>query len=80
MQALGYSGPLSRSALGDYADRIKSIDMTGAVGRHHALSEYLAVSNGWGAKMAQTVVAPLPAVGDESESSLAGRDAASARQ
>ncbi len=80
MPALGYAGPTGRAALGEYADRIQSIDMTGSVGRHHALSEYLAVANGWGVKMAQTVVAPLPAASVEGESSLAGRDAASARQ
>ncbi|WP_145432113.1 alpha/beta hydrolase family protein [Lacipirellula limnantheis] len=39
---LGYGGP---RGLGQFAGRVRSVDVTGAVGRHHAIEEYLASSN-----------------------------------
>jgi hypothetical protein len=39
---LGYGGP---RGLGQFADRVRSVDVTGAVGRHHAIEEYLASSS-----------------------------------
>ncbi|HYO24140.1 MAG TPA: hypothetical protein VEQ85_04250 [Lacipirellulaceae bacterium] len=74
--ALGYSGPVSRESLGELAERIQTVDMTAAVGRRHALSEYMA--SGLLARALDPVVdlaAPSAAV----DSSLAGRDDA-ARQ
>jgi hypothetical protein len=39
---LGYGGP---RGLGQFAARVRSVDVTGAVGRHHAIEEYLASSS-----------------------------------
>lgn len=39
---LGYGGT---RGLGQFADRVRSVDVTGAVGRHHAIEEYLASSS-----------------------------------
>jgi hypothetical protein len=73
--ALGYEGV--RIGLG--AGQVQSIDMTDAVGRHHALDEYLAASSTLARAMGKVVdmPAPLPGAG---ESSLAGRDAKDARE
>jgi hypothetical protein len=38
---LGYGGV---GGLGPFADRVRAVDVTGAVGRHHAIEEYLASS------------------------------------
>ena len=39
---LGYGGP---RGLGQFASRVRSVDVTSAVGRHHAIEEYLASSS-----------------------------------
>jgi hypothetical protein len=69
---LGYGGPNGLN-LGEFAGRIRSIDATGAVGRHHALDEYLAASGKLGAVLEQVVELPPP---NPSDASLAGRGAA----
>jgi hypothetical protein len=42
--ALGYAGPTGRDSLGELAARIRSYDVTSAVGRHHDLTDYLTSS------------------------------------
>jgi hypothetical protein len=60
-RALGYAGLRATSAWGDAAGRIHSFDVTGSVGRHHAIAEYLSASGGmheaW-QQMIPTVAAP----------------------
>jgi len=45
---LGFMGPPTVANLGALADRVHSVDVTSAVGRHHALESYLAASRGVG--------------------------------
>ncbi|MBA3482807.1 MAG: hypothetical protein H0T51_13430 [Pirellulales bacterium] len=66
---LGYGGPNGLD-LGEFAGRIRSIDVTGAVGRHHALDEYLAASGTVGPVLERVV--ELPAL-NSSDATLAGR-------
>ena len=73
---LGFSGPASIASLGELASRVRSIDFTGAVGRHHALSKYLATSK-LGRVLEQVVQAPathLESDGALSEAAIAGRE------
>ncbi len=67
-----------RESLGELAARIHSVDMTAAVGRHHALSAYLSAS-ALGRALGQVV--DLPAVMPDVEASeVAGRDSSAFRQ
>ncbi len=73
---LGYAGLSSMGGLGPLAARVRSVDVTDAVGRHHALGEYLTSSGSFGRVLEQ--VAQLPAVkpalgGASNDSSVAGR-------
>jgi hypothetical protein len=51
---LGYAGPADWS-LGELAVRVRSIDVTSAVGRHHALEAYLSDSRAVGQVLEQVV-------------------------
>jgi hypothetical protein len=75
--ALGYSGPVG--SLGPFATRIQSFDLTEAVGRHHALAEYLAAA-GQVNRALELVVNLPPVPRDAVESSLAGRTEPGDRQ
>jgi hypothetical protein len=75
--ALGHSGPVGN--LGPFASRIQSFDLTEAVGRHHALGEYLAAA-GQVNRVLQQVVDLPPAPRAAVESSLAGRTESGGRQ
>ena len=79
--ALGYAGVPGRDSLGDVASRIHSIDMTEAVGRHHALGEYLGASSMLARAMVRVVDVPA-ATGTPNvdASSLAERDASGGLQ
>jgi hypothetical protein len=67
-RALGYTGLRASGAWGDMADRIHSFDATGAVGRHHAIAEYLsafgAMRHAWEKMLPATPIdgAPAPRV------------------
>jgi hypothetical protein len=43
VRPLGYGG-ISRASLGEFADRVRIVDATGAVGRSHALGDYVSDS------------------------------------
>jgi len=57
---LGYSGLASVGSLGPLAARVRSVDVTDQVGRHHAIGEYLTASGPIGRVLEQ--VASLPSV------------------
>ena len=64
---LGYGGP---RGLGHFANRVRSVDVTGAVGRHHAIEEYLASSSRVARVLEQVAQFPAqhpqePALADE---------------
>jgi len=44
VRPLGFMGPPTVAGLGALADRVHSVDVTSAVGRHHALENYLTAS------------------------------------
>jgi hypothetical protein len=73
--ALGYTGISSNA----FPGRIRSFDFTESVGRHHALSAYLAASGQLGRVLKQVVQAPAQLPGTL-DSSLVGRAATSERQ
>jgi hypothetical protein len=56
---LGYDG-IGRSSLGEFAGRIRSIDVTPAVGRRHALEDYLTHSRRIADELQQVVNLPPP--------------------
>jgi hypothetical protein len=70
---LGYGGP---RGLGQFADRVRSVDVTGAVGRHHAIEEYLASSSRVTRVLEQVAQFParLQEEPGEMETELAARD------
>jgi hypothetical protein len=74
VRPLGYGG-IGRSSLGQFADRVRTIDATDAVGRSHALGDYLTSTNRVGQALEQIVLLPGPDPGD---ASLAAGDAADA--
>lgn len=69
---LGYGGP---RGLGQFAGRVRSVDVTGAVGRHHAIEEYLASSSRVTRVLEQVAHFPerLPEEQGEPETELAAR-------
>ena len=89
--ALGYAGVPGRESLGELAARIHCVDMTAAVGRHHALSAYLSTAT-LGRALGQVVDLPavMPDVSLASQglwstrsseaSEVAGRDSSGPRQ
>jgi len=46
-------GADGRASLGDYAKRVRAVDATAAVGRSHALGDYLAASSQLGPVLEQ---------------------------
>lgn len=76
-QALGFAGVRATRSWGDAAGKIRSIDVTNSVGRHHAISEYLSHSGGlrraWDQLLpaAPTPATPAPAM---VEQAVAQRD------
>lgn len=54
---LGYAGPAGLH-LGAFADRVLTLDVTDAVGRHHALSDYLAATGRVSSALAATTLQP----------------------
>ena len=62
---LGYGGAFGLN-MGEFAGRIRSIDVTGAVGRHHSLNEYLAASGKIGPVLKEVVKLPEPIVSNAS--------------
>jgi hypothetical protein len=69
---LGYGGP---RGLGEFASRVRSVDVTGAVGRHHAIEEYLASSGRVTRVLEQVAQFParLQEESGETETELASR-------
>jgi hypothetical protein len=61
MRPLGYAGPLGIAGHDGYASRVRSIDVTSAVGRHHALAEYLSASSQVGRVLEQVAQFAPPA-------------------
>lgn len=60
---LGYAGLASVGSLGPLSSRVRSIDVTDQVGRHHSIGEYLTTSGSMGRVFEQ--VAKLPPVPGE---------------
>jgi hypothetical protein len=58
MRPLGFEGPQDLAGGGELAGRIHSVDVTDAVGRSHALSDYLAASGRVGHVLEQVVATP----------------------
>jgi hypothetical protein len=59
VRPLGYGG-LSRASLGRFGERVQVVDTTRAVGRSHALGDYLTNATRVSQKLEQIVMAPLP--------------------
>ena len=66
MRPLGYAGPLGIVGHDGVASRVRSIDVTAAVGRHHALAEYLSASSQVGRVLEQVAQFTPPASIDAS--------------
>jgi hypothetical protein len=74
-RALGFAGVRANGAWGDAASRIQSFDATHAVGRHHAIGEYLSATGGLNRAWEQL----LPAESTETPSTPALVEQATAR-
>jgi hypothetical protein len=71
--ALGFAGVPGRESLGDFGKRIRSVDLSSTVGRHHALSVYLSTSSMLGQAIGEVV--DLSAIMARTENSaIAGRE------
>jgi hypothetical protein len=72
---LGFDGLPGLAGRGEFADRIHSVDVTGAVGRSHALSDYLAASGRVGQVLEQVArLSPPPnEIANPTNAELAGR-------
>lgn len=79
-RALGYAGVAGRAHLGELADRVRAIDVSDAVGRSHALGDYLAAPEPVGRVLEQLAPSPRGARLDAREASLAGRKKGRERQ
>ena len=53
--ALGYAGLGGRESLGEYGSRVRSLDMTDAVGRHHDLGAYFEAQSMLGAALVKAI-------------------------
>ena len=73
MRPLGFEGPQGLSGTPKFAGRIHSVDVTGAVGRSHALSDYLAASGRVGLVLEQLIQLSPPQAETGESAELAGR-------
>jgi hypothetical protein len=79
VQALGYAGIVGRASLGQLAERVQAVDATDAVGRSHALVDYLTAAGPTGRMLEHIVVLPAPDAG-AGAAALAGRQRTDERQ